>query len=125
MIEFQERRRLKKVLYSKPVLVLLIIIIILFLNGVWQVYKKQMIAKENLIQTASVFDQLKAREKMLTAGVERLKTESGIEEEIREKYGLVKPGEEVIKVVDQTDSTSSEDIQPDIGFWQKVLNWLK
>lgn len=125
MLEFQEKRRLKKVLYSKFVLVLLIVIIILSLNAVWQVYKKQMMAKENLIQTASVFDQLKARESMLTSGVERLKTESGTEQEIREKYGLVKPGEEVIVVVKQGDSTSSEGISKEIGFWQKVLNWLK
>ena len=125
MLEFQEKRKLKKFLYSKTVLAVLIIFIILTLNAVWGVYKKQAVTKDNFAKTASNLAELQARDKMLSSEIERLKTESGTEEEIREKYGLIKPGEEVITVVDRIDSTSSAAVSADAGFWQRIINWLR
>ncbi len=123
-MEFQEKRRLKNILYSKLTLVLLLILTIILIKAVWGVHKKQDLTKDNLAKTATVYQGLQAREKMLSSEIERLKTESGTEEEIREKYGLVKPGEEVIVVVDDPDQDSGPTSSP-ISFWQKVLDWLK
>jgi cell division protein FtsB len=127
MLEFQEKRKIKRLIYSKLTLVVLIIIIALLLNAVWGVYQKQSLAKDNLNKTAAVFEGLQAREKMLSSEIESLKTEVGVEAEIREKYGLVKPGEEVIVVVDkETDSGSSTPASTDSsGFWQDVLNLFR
>ena len=86
MLEFQEKRKLRSFLYSKTTLAILIIFIVLAANAVWGVYKKQSLTKENLAQTAATFDGLQAREKMLSSEIEKLKTETGKEEEIREKY---------------------------------------
>jgi len=125
MLEFQEKRRLKNFLYSKVTLVILLILIAVAVNAVWGIYKKQHMAKVNLAKTAVVYAGLQAREKMLSSEIERLKTEEGKEEEIREKYGLVKPGEDVIVIVDKDDATSSDQDSTDISFWQKVLDWLR
>ncbi len=125
MLEFQEKRRIKRFIYSKVTLVLLIVLVIFILNAVWKVYKKQDYTRDNLVKAAASLTSLKAREKMLSSEIERLKTENGIEEEIRAKYGLVKPGEEVIIVVDKDDNFTSSSEAPKASFWEKFLNLFK
>lgn len=125
MLEFQEKRKVKRLLYSKVTLFFLIIFIILLLNGIWKVYKKQSTSDNNLAKTSAIFNNLQTREKILSSEIERLKTENGTEEEIREKYGLVKPGEEVIIVVDNGENTDSNLTPSTVGFWEKIKNWFK
>lgn len=124
-MEFQEKRKFRKYLYSKVTLVILLIIIAVLLNAVYGVYKKQALSRDNLAKTELDFTKLQAREKTLSSEIGKLKTDSGTEEEIREKYGLIKPGEEVIMMVDKNDSTSSPDEISDTSFWQGVRNWFK
>ena len=111
-------------MYSKVTLVILVIAIFLLFKAVFGVYIKQDMAKDNLAKTAAVYNGLQDRREMLSSEIERLKTEAGKEEEIREKFGLVKEGEEVIIVVDDPDKVQSPSSSP-ISFWQKVLDWLK
>lgn len=124
MMEFQEKRRLKNFFYCKFTLFVLLVIVIWLANAVWNVYKKQDYTKVNLAKTAASLEGLQAREKMLSSEIERLKTKDGTEAEIREKYGLVKPGEEVIVVIDEGDT--NHDITPaPAGFWQRIMDWFK
>jgi len=125
MLEFQEKRRFRKILYSKITLVILIILIAVALNAVWRIYKKQHITKINLLKTATVYEELQTREKMLSSEIERLKTEAGKEEEIREKYGLVKPGEEVIVVINEGVNYHLDQNKNQNSFWEKVKDWFK
>jgi len=125
MLEFQEKRKFRKLVYCRTTLIILIVLIVLLLNGVWKVYKKQAIAKENLAKTATVYDGLRAQEEKLLGEIERLETVVGKEEEIRAKYGLVKPNEEVIVVVDKTENKNTGPASTPISVWQKVLDWLR
>ena len=125
MLEFQEKRRVKKFFYSRVTLAILIIVALYSFSAVFKVYQKQDMTKDNLAKTAASLASLQAREKMLSSEVERLKTEAGREEEIREKFGLVKPGEEVIVVVDKDDSRGQGTTTPTVGFWGKVMNWFR
>ena len=124
MMEFQEKRKIKRFLYSKVTVAILVILILFVLTEVWDVYKKQSITRDNLAKTAAIFEGLKDREKMLSSEIERLKTEGGTEAEIREKYGLVKPGEEVLVIVGDDTATDTVTSSP-VSFWQKVFNWFK
>lgn len=124
MLEFQEKRKFKKLIYSKITLVLLLIIIALLLNAIWGMYIKQHTAITNFDKTAAVYDSLQTRQEMISSEIERLKTSVGIEEEIRQKYGLVKPGEEVIVMVGDNTASSSAD-SSSVGFWQKIKDWFK
>ena len=112
-------------MYSKLMVVILLILAVLFLKGVWSVYTKQKLTKENLDKVAGDLDNLKERERMLSTEINWLKTQNGTEQEIREKYGLVKPGEEVIVIVNDTKTSTSSEASSDLGFWQKVWNWLQ
>ena len=125
MIEFQEKRKIRKLLYSRATLFVLIIIIALLLTEVWDVYQKQSLTRDNLAKTAAVYDGLQAREKMLSSEIERLKTDDGVEVEIRDKYGLVKPGEEVLVIVDKDEGSKSDSPSSPVSFWQKIIGWFK
>jgi len=125
MLEFQEKRKLKRYLYSKVTLVILLVIIIILLNAVWNMYQKQRLARENLVKTATIFNDLQAREKMLSSEIDRLRTVNGTEEEIREKYGLVKPGEEVLTVVGDNTGANSSSTTNQGNYWQTIVNWFQ
>lgn len=125
MLEFQEKRKVKKFIYSKLTLVILVIVIFFVLRGVWSVYQKEQYTRDNLNKTAQDLQGLKDREQMLSTEIDRLKTQSGTEAEIRDKYGLVKPGEEVIVIVDKNTDASNTDATSGDSFWQKMLDWLQ
>ncbi len=112
-------------MYSRVTLAILLIIVLFLFNSVWKVYQKQDMARDNLTKTAVSLASLQAREKMLSSEVERLKTEAGKEEEIREKFGLVKPGEEVIVVVDKADGRGQITATSSPSFWGKIVNWFR
>lgn len=124
-MEFQEKRRLKRFLYSKFTLAVLVIFIGLLLNAIWGVYQKQKLAKDNSDKVATALESLTSREEALSEEISRLKQSDGLEEEIRKKYGLVKPGEEVIMIVSKGEEESLLSPKPSVGFWQKMLGWFK
>jgi cell division protein FtsB len=125
MLEFQEKRKARKMMYSWVTILILFIIFAFLLNSVWKVYKKQKITQDNLQNTATDLDSLKEREKKLSTEIGWLKTEGGTESEIRDKYGLVKPGEEVIVIVDKKDDKNSATESIEKSFWQKIVDMLK
>jgi cell division protein FtsB len=125
MLEFQEKIKLRKFLYSRITLIVLLAILFFLVRAVWSVYQKQEMTRENLTRTTANFNNLQARQEMLSTEIERLKTESGKEQEIREKYGLVRPGEEVMVVVDKNNDAGPDAGSTKISFWQKIKDWLK
>jgi cell division protein FtsB len=125
MLEFQEKIKLRKFLYSRITLIVLLVILFFLVRAVWSVYQKQEMTRENLTRTTVNFNNLQARQEMLSTEIERLKTESGKEQEIREKYGLVRPGEEVMVVVDKNNDAEPDAGSTKISFWQKIKDWLK
>lgn len=125
MLEFQEKKQIRRLMYSKVTLVILLIILIFSLNSVWNVYKKYQITKINLDKTASTFAGLQDRKNVLLQEIDRLHSTDGQEEEIREKYGLVKPNEEVIIIVPSKEKTESLLNSKPKNFWQKIKAWLE
>ena len=60
-------------------------------------------------------NQLKQREYNLKEKVQALKTERGVEEEVRNKFGFVKEGEEVIVIVEPPIGAATGSIKEDRG----------
>jgi hypothetical protein len=66
------------------------------------------------------------REAQLKIKVTELQTESGLEKEIRERFPVAKPGEEVIMIIPGNNSEATSDSGANSGgWWQKFLKWLK
>jgi cell division protein FtsB len=104
MFDFQEKKRVRKALYSKPVLIGLVLALAGLAHATWGVYGKYLDTSRNEALAEKDEATLKARAEALQANIARLSTRQGKEEEIRTKYGFTKDGEGVIVIVDATTS---------------------
>ncbi|PIQ35528.1 MAG: hypothetical protein COV32_01775 [Candidatus Yonathbacteria bacterium CG10_big_fil_rev_8_21_14_0_10_43_136] len=125
MIPFQERKKLRKILYSKISLVILAVMLFFVGKGAWGIHQKAQIAisERNIAQRSLL--ELEARTVELQASLIRLKSDIGVEEEIRQKYSVVRPGEEVVVIVDDR-AKKSENSKVGIGNWilQSIISFF-
>jgi cell division protein FtsB len=82
--------------------------------------EKETSKKKELI--LAQIETLRSREKKLSDDIEKLKTEEGVEETIRDKFQVVKEGEKMVVIVDEGKNveTSPDTIVPH-SFW----GWVK
>ena len=66
----------------------------------------------------------KSKEK-LNSDITKLKTEQGIEESIREKFGLAKEGENMILIIDDKNSSEIPKNTDSGGFFSFLKNLFK
>ena len=82
--------------------------ILLFLaNGVWNIYQKEKESSTLDSDSKAKLEALSSQAGQLTTNINKLSTDTGIDEELRLKYGVVKPGEEMIVVVPDDSATTS------------------
>lgn len=127
MLEFQEKKKLRNILYSKITLLFLIFILIFIVRATINVYHKQRISERNLIKTKKEVTKLENIEKKLNSEIERLKTEKGTEEEIRKKFMVGRVGEEVIVIVDDSkiDNNLNSKNVSEKSFFSKLLDFFR
>ena len=125
MFDYQQKKKIRKVIYSKITLVALFILIIVLVKANYGIFVKERLSNENYNIVKNDFDSLNGRKAVLESEINRLKTSEGIEEEIRSKFDVSKPGEIVVNIISDSSSTSVENDNKEIGFWQKILNWFK
>lgn len=101
MLPFQERKKLRKVLYSKATLVVLFLLVVVIGRGAWQIHQKAVIAQGERVQAARATEELNLRAQGLEKSLVRLRSPEGAEEEVRQKYTVARPSEEVVIVVDE------------------------
>lgn len=124
MQEFQQKQKIRKAIYSRKVFLVMVVITIFFLRGTWGVWQKQTESGEKLQEAEARLAETSARKDELSKDIERLNTEEGIEREIRQRYSVKRPGEEVILVVDPKVPTTTE-VVVEPTTWEKVTVWFK
>lgn len=125
MFDYQQKKQIKKVIYSKITLVILFIFIIILVKANYGIFKKERLSRENYKIVKEDFDSLKNRKSILESEINRLKTDEGVEEEIRLKFDVSKPGEVVVNIIDDSSSTSKESEDNKESFWTKLIGWFK
>ena len=124
MRDLQERKRLRRVLNSPITCIALFIIVIFLIYTDYDIYKKNQITKINRIESDKKLALLKYKYEHLTASLEKLNTERGMEEELRNKFQVTKGGEEVLIVVDE-DNSQKPAIVPNKSYWQRFKEFFK
>ena len=102
MAEFQNKKTMYKFLRSP-----LAIIVLLLLSGavVWgaiDIFQKERETNMKKKTVAENIAELKAREDLLEKQIQDLKTDYGVEKNLRENFGLAKDGEGVIVIPEET-----------------------
>lgn len=117
---FQEKKRWRNILQSKPVLILLAIFTLFLAWSVLGLWGKMSVTGKSKRLTENKVAELQEQKQKLSADIEKLETEAGIEENIRAQLGLAREGESVVIIVDEKAPAES-DQEKGGGF----LNWLK
>ncbi len=124
MHEFKEKKRVRKLIYSKPVLFALAVILLVSLEELWSIYGKYSEAYEKAQDAKADLERLQEKEAELEKKVAFLKTDRGKEEEIRKKFMVGKEGEGVILVVDQAASTTPPPVSKP-STWTRFLDFFR
>ncbi len=111
-------------MYSRITIFIFFIIVIFLVREVYDIYKKERMSAKSVASVEENYNDLKNRQNMLKSEIERLNTDKGIEEEIRSKFSVAKPGETVVVVIDNSSSTSTDSESVEKGFWNKIFGWM-
>ncbi|MFA6050462.1 MAG: septum formation initiator family protein [Candidatus Paceibacterota bacterium] len=120
MKHFEAKKQIKSKFYSKYTIAGLLILVALLANGVWNIYSRE---RQSAVMRSEAENRLAAIEKQkesLKKQTDRLEGEEGIEEEIRSKFNVVKPGEKVVMIVNPEAATTTA---TSTGFWGSL--WQK
>jgi cell division protein FtsB len=121
MKNFQEKNRYRKIIQSKPVLIILGICLVFFIFNIVQLTSKAIETKKNREIAENKINELQTQKSELEYKIQKLNTEKGMEENIREKFGLGKEGEGMIVIVDEKEKIKNEEIENS----SKFLNFFK
>jgi len=116
MRNFQEKRGIRHIMQSRLILVFLGVIILVFAWSVIQlVSKAEETAKNKNIAEDKIAELQKGKEK-LSSDIAKFQTEKGIEENIREKFGLAKEGENMIVIIEDKNLPEKEEVESNASF---------
>jgi cell division protein FtsB len=105
MREFQDRKKqndsINKIFKSKIFFVLLLIAIYFLIQGNIRIIKNYMFVREKHAQDMNTIQTLNQREIDLDKQINGLRTEDGMDYEIRSKLDVSKSDEHVIKIIDK------------------------
>ncbi len=123
---FQERKKFRKILYSKVTLALLLTALALVSRGTWQIYDKAMRARGEKEKAMQELAEMETHTVELVKNIERLKSDRGVEEEIRRWFPVAHPGEEIVVVIDENDKKGKDDeTAGGQSFWARLLSFFQ
>jgi cell division protein FtsB len=106
MLDFHEKRKIKGFLYSRPTIIGLLVCAILLSSAVYERFTRERAMAEKRDALVEELAELQARASVLETEVSRLTSERGIESEIRDRYEVVKAGEQVVILLGDDDTSS-------------------
>jgi len=120
MRDFQSKKRWKSILGNKFFIFILIIILVFFAINLFQLFisMKETVQKRKIAEE-KVLELINRKEKLLI-DIEKLDTDSGKEIIFRESFGLSKPGEEMILIIDE-QLENEEQINVKNNFWHRIF----
>lgn len=121
MRKFEAQKQIKNRMYSRTTLVVLLFIIIFTARGVFNLYLRNQESVKALQDTKMKVKELTERKDQLSNEITKLNEDDGVEQEIREKFNVIKPGENVVLIVPDEAATTTVE-KPSIfkRFWHWV-----
>lgn len=114
------KRSPRRPAYHYVIAVVLTILLVSFLFMLIDIIHKEEIARHAANDARRELESLRAREATLTQNLQDLETARGQEASIRETYGVAKPGEEVIIVVEPPPEKPLQALP----WWNILLGWF-
>ncbi|MES2416217.1 MAG: septum formation initiator family protein [Patescibacteria group bacterium] len=122
MKNFQDDRFIDRLIHSKIVLLIFLCFVVFFLYNVIRFSIKAFETRENKVIAQEKVTNLQKEKDRLNLEIERLNTDAGVEENIRNKFALAKDGEGLIVVLDD-DTPQTQKTK--LSFWARIRNLFK
>lgn len=107
MFDFHEKRKIRRVLYSKLFIGVVFIVALILARSAYERYRVERDMAGRLLDREQELHELQERALLLESRVDHLRNERGIEEEIRERFDVVRDGEQVVVILeDESQSTT-------------------
>lgn len=125
MRSFQKKRGLKRLMQSRPFLIFFGILLLVFIVNMFSFLGRMEETRKNKQLLQNKILELEKSKTKLESDISSLKTEKGIEENIREKFGVAKEGEDMIMIVDDKNSTPIDQKADSGQFLSTFKSWFK
>ncbi len=122
LLDYKEKRFVKKVIYSRITIFVVALLLIFVLKGTWNVYKEAKITQKNKEIVELKLNELKKRSNLIQSQVSDLSTSEGKEKEIRSKFQVAKKGEKMIMIIGKKDDYSKVKLRE--SFWYKLKHFF-
>ena len=103
--------------HSPITLLVLFCLVVIFAYNMIGLIEKERDTNKNKISELKKIDELRKRESHLMDDINRLNTDEGIEESVRDKFQVVKPGEKMVVIVDPNEKEALPEPEVDHSFW--------
>lgn len=123
MLDFQQKTKIRKFFYSRPVVAIILTIALYSIYSTWSIYEKMVESRKRMEKTQIELLALSARGTQLDTAIGELQTQDGKEREIRSKFGQAKSGESMAIIVPDNDSSTTTS---SVGrsAWSKFLHFF-
>lgn len=106
MTTFDRRRKIQRILYSLPVLLMFSVVAFFLAKGAVRVVGTQRAMAEHSRTLTEQAVALAARAETLEKSIARLQTEAGVKDEIKEKFSVTQEGEYIAVIIDNQEEGS-------------------
>ncbi len=123
-MSYFNKKKNKKV-YSWIIIVVLFCLCLFLIKNVFNLYLGERKSRLNKIESEFILNELDEKNNQILSEIEYLKTEKGIETELRDKFRVVKKGEQMAVIVNSKDKDNKSGVGLNISLWEKIKNFLK
>ncbi len=124
MLDIQQKRKLRSVMYNRITLGVLAVLLLFMTHSTWVVYKKKVSSEEMKKSAQEKVLVLGQRKEDLETKIDQLGTVSGIEEEIRSKFSVVRTGEKMVVVIPSDEKNSSSTVKK-VTLWERLIQFFE
>lgn len=115
---------LPRILYSRWFIAALIILVALAGRAAFKVYGRYQDSRATLALAEKELAIMEDKKTALQKEIAKLKTEEGIEKEIRKKYQVTKDSEQLIVILDAQPKNRAETPKKPDGLWQTIIKFF-
>ena len=107
----------KRMVFRLGLVIVFGILVFFIARATWNIYEKNSVARKERNESREELKNLEERHTQISSDLEKLKTDRGLEEEIRSKFQVSKPGEHTIVLL---DPKKEEEIEVKKNLWERI-----
>ncbi len=112
MLDFKRKRQIRNMVFSYVTVAVLGVLIFFMAMSVFERFTVEREMAERREEAEIELQALRQRAAALEAQVEYLEDERGMEAEIRDRFDVVKAGEQVVIILDDENAAEAKDTKP-------------